>query len=98
MDLAGLRAAFAGRLCEHADAVTPLLTDRRRKWTGRAIAVAQPDNAKGVAPVLRRDESVRCKPAVELRLMPAVRQALDLLKPMNPGKLLVPSRHDAPET
>ncbi len=53
MDLADLRAAFAGRLLEHADAMAPFLTDWRRKWTGRALAVAQPYNAEGVAAVLR---------------------------------------------
>ena len=53
MDLADLRAAFAGRLLEGADATAPFLTDWRRKWTGQAIAVAQPDTAEGVAAVLR---------------------------------------------
>ena len=53
MDLAELRAAFAGRLLHDADAMAPFLTDWRRKWTGRALAVAQPDTAEGVAAVLR---------------------------------------------
>ena len=53
MDLADLRAAFTGRLLQDADALAPFLTDWRRKWTGRAIAVAQPDSADGVAAVLR---------------------------------------------
>ena len=53
MDLADLRAAFAGRLLADADAMTPHLTDWRRKWTGQAIAVAQPDTAADVAAVLR---------------------------------------------
>jgi FAD/FMN-containing dehydrogenase len=53
MDLADLRAAFAGRLLEGADATAPFLTDWRRKWTGQAIVVAQPDTAEGVAAVLR---------------------------------------------
>jgi FAD/FMN-containing dehydrogenase len=53
MDLADLRAAFAGRLLTDADAMAPHLTDWRRKWTGQAIAVAQPDTAPGVAAVLR---------------------------------------------
>ncbi len=53
MDLTDLRAAFAGRLLVDADAMSPFLTDWRRKWTGRAVAVAQPDDAAGVAAVLR---------------------------------------------
>ncbi|HEU0199590.1 MAG TPA: FAD-binding oxidoreductase [Burkholderiaceae bacterium] len=53
MNLATLRAAFAGRL--HADAadMAPFLTDWRGKWTGRACAVAQPDTARDVAAVVR---------------------------------------------
>ena len=48
-----LRAACAGRLLVDADTMAPFLTDWRRKWTGQAIAVAQPDTAEGVAAVLR---------------------------------------------
>ncbi|MDE2368101.1 MAG: FAD-binding oxidoreductase [Burkholderiales bacterium] len=53
MDLSELRAAFSGRL--HIDAAdqAPFLTDWRGKWTGRAIAVAQPDTTADVAAVLR---------------------------------------------
>ena len=53
MALADLRAAFAGRLLDDAEAMAPFLTDWRRKWTGSALAVAQPDSAEGVAAVLR---------------------------------------------
>ncbi|HPG78876.1 MAG TPA: FAD-binding oxidoreductase [Piscinibacter sp.] len=53
MHLADLRAAFSGRLLEEAADKAPFLTDWRRKWTGQAIAVAQPDDAEGVAAVLR---------------------------------------------
>jgi FAD/FMN-containing dehydrogenase len=53
MNLADLRAAFGGRLLEDAADKAPFLTDWRRKWTGQAIAVAQPDDAEGVAAVLR---------------------------------------------
>ncbi|WP_418316130.1 FAD-binding oxidoreductase [Piscinibacter sakaiensis] len=53
MDLSRLRAAFSGRLLVEADEMAPWLTDWRRKWTGRAIAVAQPDTAADVAAVMR---------------------------------------------
>ncbi len=53
MELADLRGAFSGRLLTDADTMAPYLTDWRRKWTGQAIAVAQPEHAEGVAAVLR---------------------------------------------
>jgi len=53
MDLATLRAAFAGRLLTDPADTAPFLTDWRRKWTGQAIAVAQPDTTDDVAAVLR---------------------------------------------
>ncbi len=53
MELADLRGAFSGRLLTDADTMAPYLTDWRRKWTGQAIAVAQPEHAEGVAGVLR---------------------------------------------
>ncbi len=44
--------------------------------------------------VLRRDEAARYKSAVELRLMHAIKQALDPMNLMNPGKVLgVPTLH-----
>ncbi|CAM3643000.1 FAD-binding oxidoreductase [Polaromonas hydrogenivorans] len=51
MLLESLRAAFSGRLLTGADAA-PFLTDFRGKWTGQALAVAQPDNAEEVARVV----------------------------------------------
>ncbi|MEF7613318.1 FAD-binding oxidoreductase [Aquincola sp. MAHUQ-54] len=48
-----LRAAFAGRLLTDAGDIAPFLTDWRGKWTGAAIAVAQPDTAADVAAVVR---------------------------------------------
>ncbi len=53
MNLADLRAAFAGRLHTHPSEMAPFLTDWRRKWTGQALAVAQPDSANDVAAVVR---------------------------------------------
>ena len=50
--LTGLRAAFAGRLVTDPADMSAFLTDWRGKWTGRAIAVAQPDSAADVAAVL----------------------------------------------
>ena len=49
--LESLRSAFSGRLLTGADA-TPFLTDYRGKWTGSALAVAQPDSADEVAKVV----------------------------------------------
>ena len=49
--LVSLRAAFSGRLLAGADAA-PFLTDYRGKWTGQALAVAQPDSAEEVARVV----------------------------------------------
>jgi FAD/FMN-containing dehydrogenase len=51
--LSSLREAFAGRLHTDAADMAAYLTDWRGKWTGRAIAVAQPDTAQDVAAVLR---------------------------------------------
>jgi FAD/FMN-containing dehydrogenase len=53
MPLADLRAAFAGRLLIEPADMAPFLTDWRRKWTGRALAVAQPDSTADAAAVVR---------------------------------------------
>lgn len=53
MDLSSLRAAFAGRLLTDSADMAAHLTDWRGKWTGRALAVAQPDHTEDVAAVLR---------------------------------------------
>ncbi|MBO9649473.1 MAG: FAD-binding oxidoreductase [Variovorax sp.] len=50
--LTALRAAFAGRLVTDPTDMSAFLTDWRGKWTGRAIAIAQPDSAADVAAVL----------------------------------------------
>lgn len=52
-DVAELRSAFSGRLLDGADDMAPFLTDYRRRFTGRALAVAQPDSAEDVAAVVR---------------------------------------------
>ncbi|MEP6719864.1 MAG: FAD-binding oxidoreductase [Variovorax sp.] len=52
-ELSALRAAFAGRLLTEPEDMAAFLADWRGKWTGRAIAVAQPDTTADVAAVLR---------------------------------------------
>jgi FAD/FMN-containing dehydrogenase len=51
--LDALAESFSGRLLYSAEEMAPFLTDWRGKWTGRAIAVAQPDTAAGVAQVVQ---------------------------------------------
>ncbi|MEN9559979.1 MAG: hypothetical protein RLZZ502_1190, partial [Pseudomonadota bacterium] len=53
MDLDKLRTTFSGRLLTDAVDMAPYLTDWRRKWTGKALAVAQPDSAADVRAVVR---------------------------------------------
>jgi FAD/FMN-containing dehydrogenase len=53
MDLSSLRASFSGRLITDKVDAEAFLTDWRRKWTGRALAVAQPDTAADAAAVMR---------------------------------------------
>jgi FAD/FMN-containing dehydrogenase len=48
-----LRATFSGRLIVDEIEKAPFLTDWRRKWTGKAFAVVQPDTAMDVASVVR---------------------------------------------
>ncbi len=48
-----LRAAFAGRLLTAPGDLEPHLIDWRRRYVGRALAVAMPDTAEDVAAVLR---------------------------------------------
>jgi len=50
--LDALRAAFSGRLVTDAADAAPFLTDWRKRYTGRAIAIAQPDDADGVAAIV----------------------------------------------
>lgn len=53
IDLGALRAAFAGNLLADAADMAPYLTDWRRRWTGRARCVVQPDSTRDVAAVVR---------------------------------------------
>jgi len=53
MNLDTLRAAFSGRLHHDAADMAAFLSDWRGKWTGRALAVVQPDTTADVAAVLR---------------------------------------------
>ncbi|VFR44084.1 D-2-hydroxyglutarate dehydrogenase [plant metagenome] len=48
-----LRAAFQGRVIEDRDALAPHLTDYRKRWTGRAIALVQPERTEDVAALVR---------------------------------------------
>ena len=48
-----LRDRFSGRMLTEAGEMAPFLTDWRSKWTGGALAVAQPDTTQDVAAVLR---------------------------------------------
>jgi FAD/FMN-containing dehydrogenase len=50
--IGGLREAFQGRLLTTTEDKAPFLSDWRRKWTGDAVAVAQPDTAADVAAVM----------------------------------------------
>lgn len=52
-ELEDLRARFSGRLISDPADMEPYLTDWRRKWTGFARGVAQPDTAPDVASVVR---------------------------------------------
>jgi len=52
-ELEELRRAFSGRLLIEDEEKAPFLTDWRRKWTGKAVAVAQPESAADVAAVVR---------------------------------------------
>jgi FAD/FMN-containing dehydrogenase len=53
MDLTSLRACFSGRLLTDVRDMAQHLTDWRRKWTGKALAVAQPDSTADVAALVR---------------------------------------------
>ncbi|GAA4401666.1 FAD-binding oxidoreductase [Quisquiliibacterium transsilvanicum] len=51
--LDGLRQRFSGRLLTEDVDTAPFLTDWRKRYTGRALAVAQPDTAADVAAIVR---------------------------------------------
>jgi len=52
-DTESLRASFSGRLLTDAVDLEPFLVDWRRRYFGRALAVAMPDSADDVAAVVR---------------------------------------------
>jgi FAD/FMN-containing dehydrogenase len=52
-DVASLRERFRGRLLTDPGELEPFLIDWRRRYVGRALAVAQPDTAQDVAAVVR---------------------------------------------
>ena len=51
--LSSLRAVFNGRLLTDSADTAPFLTDYRRRWTGRALAVAEPSTSQDVAAIVR---------------------------------------------
>ncbi len=51
--LDSLAASFSGRLLTEAAEMAPFLTDWMGKWTGNALAVAQPDTTADVAVIVR---------------------------------------------
>jgi FAD/FMN-containing dehydrogenase len=51
--LESLAASFSGRLLTDPADTAPFLTDWMGKWSGKALAVAQPDTAEDVAIVVR---------------------------------------------
>ena len=51
--LSELSSRFSGRLLRSDDEVAPFLTDWRKLWHGKALAVAQPDTPEDVAAVVR---------------------------------------------
>jgi FAD/FMN-containing dehydrogenase len=53
MSLENLRSRFSGQLLTDAVDMAPFLTDWRKLWTGKAIAVVQPDSTEDVAAVVR---------------------------------------------
>jgi len=53
IELDDLRRTFSGRLLVTDEDKAPFLTDWRRKWTGQALAVAQPNTAADAAAVVR---------------------------------------------
>ena len=52
-DNSSLPTGFSGRLLTDPADMAPFLTDWRKRWTGRAIAVALPDTTEDVATVVR---------------------------------------------
>ncbi|MBN9463432.1 MAG: FAD-binding oxidoreductase [Burkholderiales bacterium] len=52
-DVTALRGRFAGRLLTEAGDLEPFLVDWRRRYFGRALAVAMPDSVEDVAAVVR---------------------------------------------
>ena len=53
VDLTGLANGFSGRLITSPEQTAPFLIDWRKRYIGRALAVAQPDTTADVAAVVR---------------------------------------------
>jgi FAD/FMN-containing dehydrogenase len=52
-ELDSLRSSFAGRLISAPAEIAPFVTDWRKRYVGRALAVVQPDSAQDVAAIVR---------------------------------------------
>ena len=53
MDLTSLKNSFSGRLVTDPSEMQPFVTDWRKRWHGKALAVAQPDTTEDVATIVR---------------------------------------------
>jgi len=86
--VASLQVTYTGRLLSTPEDMAPFLTDWRRKWTGRAMAVALPAHADEVCALLRwcHDNTVPVVPQGGNTGMSggSVPEALDSLEEQSP--------------
>ena len=53
MNIESLAGTFSGRLITDAKDMVPFVVDWRKRWFGKAVAVAQPDTTEDVAKIVR---------------------------------------------